>query len=106
MADLSLDPNVAVRMGHDEAVAATSIDVDGLLIEFALLPPEDPDGATLQRQWVLVTHYDCDPDKPDQGTSGVEGCGEDREDAENYYLEKIGETEVDVSLRQAGRGKS
>jgi hypothetical protein len=96
MTDLTLDTAVAARMGHEEAVAATSIDAKGILVEFALLPPEDSNGKPFQREWVVAIHQDCDPDKPEQGTSGMEPCGEDRAEAEAHYLECVSETKHQV----------
>lgn len=104
MPDLALDPHVAARMGHEDAVAATSIDADGILIEFALLPPEYPNGSKYQREWTVAIHHDCDPDMPSRGASGLEPCGEDRQAAEEHYLEAIREVKADLAQVQAGPG--
>jgi hypothetical protein len=97
MNDLQLDARVALRMGYDEAVAATALDARGIAIEVALVPPSDPGGRSFEREWNVVIHYGCDPDHPDQGTSGVEPCGEDRGEAESFYLRRIAEIESDIA---------
>lgn len=88
MTDMELDPAVAERMGYPNLVAASGFYVDGLTIEMALLAPDIAAG---ERQWCVVIHSDCDPDEPSRGTSGMEPCGTDRDEAEAYYLSRIAE---------------
>ncbi len=101
MTDLILDPKVVERMGYEGIVAATSVDADGLLIEFALIPPEDPNGPGHYHEWTIAIHQDCDPDEPSRGTSGLDFCGSDRGEAERLYLEAIEEVKADVAARKA-----
>lgn len=97
MTDLSIDEAVAARMGYDNVVAATSIDAKGILIEFALLPPNDPNSEQgVDRWWHVAIHQDCDPDDPSRGTGGMEPCGEDRAEAEAHYLSCVRETNLQV----------
>lgn len=98
MDEISLDTSVALRMGLDEAVAAHALEGSGITIEFALVPPSSDRG---ENQWTIVIHFDCDPENPDQGTSGVEPCGSDRNAAEASYLARIRDTELDLA-RDAG----
>lgn len=90
---LDLDIAVAARMGLEEAVAATSLDASGTPIELALVAPSDAG----ESEWTVVIHFDCDPDNPDQGASGIEPCGSDSDAAEDYYLERIRELELDLA---------
>jgi hypothetical protein len=99
MTQLILDPNVADRMGYEKAVAATSVDSGGLLIEFALLAPEDPNGVGHYREWTIAIHQDCVPDEPSRGTSGLDFCGPERREAERQYLEAIDELKADIAAR-------
>lgn len=86
MGDLSIDPQVAERMGYGDIVAAIALGEGA--IEFALLPP----GSVLSaKEWVVVIHYDCDPEDDTRGSSAVDECGTDREAAEAYYLSRIAE---------------
>lgn len=86
MNDLSIDHQVAERMGYGDVVSAIALGEGA--IEFALLPP----GSVLSgTEWVVVIHYDCDPEDDTRGSSAVEGCGTDQEAAEAYYLSRIGE---------------
>lgn len=86
MEDLRLDGAVSERMGYEEIVSATSLD-DGQ-IEFALVAP----GSHLSPdEWVVVIHYDCDPEDDARGASAVEPCGPDRRAAEEYYVSRIAE---------------
>lgn len=101
MTDLILDPVVAERMGYDRMVAAASVDSDGLLIEFALLSPEDPNGVGHFREWTIAIHQDCDPDEPSRGTGGLDACGTDRREAERLYLEAINELKAEIAARKA-----
>lgn len=103
MTDLILDPVVAERMGYDRMVAATSIDSDGLLIEFALLSPEDPNGVGHFREWTIAIHQDCDPDEPSRGTGGLDSCGQDRSEAERRYLSEIDEVKSEIAARKAAK---
>jgi len=90
---LDLDLAVVARMGLDEAVAATVLDASGTPIELALVAPSDGG----ESEWTVVIHFDCDPDNPDQGTSGIEGCGYEMDAAEAYYLERIRELELSLA---------
>jgi hypothetical protein len=101
MSQLILDPKVAERMGYDRAVAATSVDADGLVIEFALLAPEDPNGVGHFREWTIAIHQDCDPDEPSRGTGGLDSYGPDRREAERQYLEMIDEVKADIAARNS-----
>jgi hypothetical protein len=101
MTTLTLDPKVAEHMGYERIAAATSVDANGLLIEFALLPPEDPNGMGHFREWTIAIHQDCDPDEPSRGTSGLEFCGPDRGEAERLYLEAIDEVKADIAARNS-----
>lgn len=103
MTDLILDPVVAERMGYDRMVAATSLDSDGLLIEFALLSPEDPNGVGHFREWTIAIHQDCDPDEPSRGTGGLDSCGQDRSEAERRYLSEIDEVKSEIAARKAAK---
>lgn len=92
MDDFSLDDAVAERMGYEGIVSALAL--EGGQIELALLTP----GSLLSDdEWVVVIHYDCDPEDDTRGASAVETCGIDREAAEAYYLSRI--TEHRESLR-------
>jgi hypothetical protein len=99
MTELILDPKVAERMGYEGIVAATSVDSDGLLIEFALIAPEDPNGVGHYREWTIAIHQDCDPDEPSRGTSGLASYGPDRSEAERQYLEAIDELKAEIAAR-------
>lgn len=97
MTDLSLDEALAARMGYEAIAAATSIDVGGILVEFALLPPTNPGSDFIvDRWWHVAVHEDCDPEDPSRGCGGMEQCGEDRAEAEAYYLSRVQETMTEV----------
>jgi hypothetical protein len=85
-------------MGYENIAAATSIDANGVLFEFALLPPLDPDGKQVSdRWWHVAIHEDCDPDDPSRGVGGMEQCGEDRQQAEAHYLSCVREAALEVN---------
>lgn len=63
-----LDPRVAERMGYPNALRATSFDDRGRPIEIALIGPREPGG-----EYAVTIHYNCDPDREDQGTSELHG---------------------------------
>jgi hypothetical protein len=99
MHDLSINPFVFDRMGYDDLVAATALDEDGQ-IELALLAP----GSVLSdKEWVVVIHYDCDPEDASRGSSAVEPCGIDRDVAEQYYLSRIAEHFESLRIDEAVR---
>ncbi|NTF17768.1 hypothetical protein G6L37_05095 [Agrobacterium rubi] len=100
MQQIQIDPVIARRMGYEDAVATAMIDASGLPIEFALLPPSPE---RMETEWTLVIHCDCDPERPDQGSSGIEICGRDQDTAEAYYLERIREVELDLTHGEAIR---
>lgn len=98
MDDLSMDPQVAERMGYGDAVAAMVLDEGA--IEFALLAP----GSVLSAEdWVVVIHYDCDPKDDTRGSSSVEECGTDRASAEAYYLSRIAEHRENLQIDEEVR---
>lgn len=88
MTEMELDPAVAERMGYPNLVAASEFSLDGLTIELGLLAPNPESG---EHQWCVVIHSDCDPDEPSRGSSGMEPCGTDRDEAEAYYLSRLAE---------------
>lgn len=98
MTDLSLDQAVAARMGYDDIVAATSVEDNGILVEIALLPPSNPSSDRIvDRWWHVAVHQDCDPDDPSRGSGGMEQCGEDRSEAEAYYLARVSEIRIEAN---------
>jgi hypothetical protein len=78
-----LDPRVAERMGHPTALRATAFVDRGLPIEIALIGPREPGG-----EYAVTIHYDCDPDREDQGVSEFHGHPT-LEDAERDYEEEF-----------------
>lgn len=90
-----LDPRVAERMGHPNALRATAFDVRGLPIEMALIGPREPDG-----EYAVTIHYDCDPEQDDRGTSEFHGHPT-LKDAEQDYEEEFARisAEVDAAPR-------
>lgn len=85
MIDLPLVKRVVERMGYENMAAAESHELDGLLFEFGLIPPG------FDGNWNFVVHEDCDPDRADQGTSGVEPAGSTFEEAAAYYTARVEE---------------
>jgi hypothetical protein len=91
----------AVRMGYPGIVAAASLD-NGYTLEVALVRP-----GTLGDGWSFVSHHGCDPERPDQGSSGVETY-DSREEAEAAFRKVAFDSSVDRILIQycaAGLGK-
>jgi hypothetical protein len=84
--ELDFDPQVADRMGYPNAVATSTLELGGIVIDLALLEPSSASG---EQEWCVVIHSDCDPDDASSGTSGMEPCGKNREAAEAYYLLRI-----------------
>lgn len=100
MGSIRLDEATAERMGYPDAVAAVTLPDGDSQIELALLPPESHIGSG---RWAVVAHYDCDPDMPDRGASGVETCGTDQSVAEDYYLSRIEEISDELDEQAARR---
>lgn len=98
MDDLSIDPQVAERMGYGDVVSAIALGEGA--IEFALLPPGSVLSAT---EWVVVIHYDCDPEDDTSGSSAVEECGTDRVAAKAYYLSRIAEHRENLRIDEEVR---
>lgn len=96
MTDLTLSKTTADRMGYERVVAATCLDAEGILIEYALIAPEDPNGSGHSAEWTIAIHQDCDPDEPSRGVGGLESCGPDRAEAERLYLEMVEETKAEI----------
>lgn len=89
-APLTIDPRVAARLGYDPEVilAAENVGSEDLPVEIALLAPGHFAGDPRHH---FVIHWDCDPNKPEQGASAVEDCGEDFDAAARHYLERRAE---------------
>lgn len=73
------------RMGYDGMLKAKGVVVDGLTYEVGLVAPGD-----VYKGYAVIVHNDCDPDHPDQGSSGVEEF-DDIEDAKERWCEAVGE---------------
>lgn len=90
-ASKDLDPAVAERMGHLDALRAAAFDARGLPIEIALLPP-----AEHRSEYAVTIHYDCDPEQPERGSSGFHGHPT-LEDAERDYEEEFARISAELA---------
>lgn len=64
-----IDPKeVALRMGHPDLLEASSLDLDGMTVDFGIAGPESEFGNGFH----AITQVGCDSHDPTAGTSAVE----------------------------------
>jgi hypothetical protein len=90
---MTLDNATMERMCYDSFIAAETIESRGDRIEIALVPP----GVLDQRQYCFVIHVNTDPDDDCAGMGGVEQCGVDLAEAEQYYLSRRADYTLDAT---------